>query len=58
MTEHQLRERNDEERGITYLLVEHTIALVDVGDITLVLVVSLPREFALLVDAKQGNQYR
>ena len=42
----------------TYLLVEDTIALVDVGDITLVLVVSLPREFALLVDAKQGNQYR
>ena len=41
-----------------HLLVEHTVALVDVRDVALVLVVSLPREFALLVDAKQGNQYR
>ena len=43
-------------RKLLYLFVEHTIALVDVGDVTLVLVVSLSRELALLVDAKQGLQ--
>lgn len=34
-----------------YLLVENTIALVDIGDVTLIFVMSLPREFLLLVDA-------
>ena len=41
-------------RKLLNLFIEHTIALVDVGDVTLVLVVSLSRELALLVDAKQG----
>lgn len=38
----------------TNLLVEDTIVLVDVCDVALVLVESLAREFALLVDAKTG----
>ena len=37
-------------RKLLNLFIEHTIALVDVGDVTLVLVVSLSRELALLVD--------
>lgn len=35
----------------THLLVEDTVALVDVGDVAFVFVVPLPRELALLVDA-------
>ena len=35
----------------THLLVENFVALVDVGDVALVFVVPLPREFLLLVDA-------
>ena len=39
---------------MAYLLVEDTIPLVDVGNVALILIVALPRELALLVDAKQG----
>lgn len=42
----------DEKQGRTYLLIEHTIPLVDVGDISLIFIVSFPRELALLVDTE------
>ena len=35
----------------TCLLVEHTVAFIDIRDVSLVLVRPLPRELALLVDA-------
>lgn len=38
----------------THLLVEDTVAFVDVGNVPFVLVVALPRELALLVDATDG----
>ena len=37
-------------RKLLNLFIEHTIALVDVGDISLILVVPFPRELALLVN--------
>ena len=37
-----------------YLLVEHTIVLVDICNITLVLIRPLTREFRLLIDAVKG----
>lgn len=40
---------------MVYLLVEHTIVLVDVCDIALVLVGTLAREFALFVDTKTDH---
>ena len=38
-----------------YLFVEHAVVFVDIGDVAFFLVETLPREFALLVDAKNGK---
>ena len=39
---------------MAHLLVEDTVPLVDVGNVALILIVPLPRELALLVDATMG----
>jgi hypothetical protein len=36
---------------MTHLLVEHTIPLIDIGNVALILVEPLSREFALLINA-------
>ena len=46
-----LKKKTKNGRYIAYLLIEHAVVLVDIGDVAFVIVVALPGELGFLINA-------
>jgi len=47
----RLLKKKQKTAGIAYLLIEHAVVLVDIGDVAFVIVVALPGELGFLINA-------